>query len=408
MTRSFKCCKNKDFLNYCCVECLNIFHPSCLERCSQVVKLGGYKIFCSEECQTNSVERENQCSLFKKEIESLEKELNQKDRYIERLRRSSQVFEDVVSEAEKSLTSKLDNLNQRNSCLETEMQKLKDNEQEALSQLESFNTVKQNLEREINELSNLNRNLIVTIETLEKDNMVLAKEIKMLQRRLETLTDGGSVVTCQHTPSEDPLSERHRHQGPINATESTACDKSNSKPVEPRRQLLIVGGQNARGCALLFKRYTGRMFDVNCQVLPRTFFSRFVTVCGQLCANFSKNDHVVIFTSDFNVIRGKPIEESELEELLKLTSLTNISIVGCSYHLYRPVMNDLIHDQNDFVSTYLMKNNDINFVPIIASFYNGLIDYETKREIILFLLKKHNINSTARNFSQLTRDKSQT
>lgn len=55
-------------------------------------------------------------------------------------------------------------------------------------------------------------------------------------------------------------------------------------------------------------------------------------------------------------------------------------------------MNDLIQDQNDFVSTYLMKNKDINSVSIVASYHNGLVDYETKRKIILFLLKKHNNN----------------
>ena len=70
----FKCCQNKTFSNFCCIVCLNIFHPSCLERKPDWKQVEGYKIFCSLQCE-NLGDSLKQMTKLRKELDSKNKEL---------------------------------------------------------------------------------------------------------------------------------------------------------------------------------------------------------------------------------------------------------------------------------------------------------------------------------------------
>jgi hypothetical protein len=85
MEKSFKCCRNKDFANFICIVCCNVFHPSCIERLPNVVKLGGFKIFCSLECKLNQDDRCKQLDSLNAQIVNLQKEISNKNTYIAKL-----------------------------------------------------------------------------------------------------------------------------------------------------------------------------------------------------------------------------------------------------------------------------------------------------------------------------------
>lgn len=102
MNRNFKCCKNKDFSNFICVACNSVFHPSCMERMTDIVKVSGFRILCSESCQNIFNEKDHMEDEKSEKIDALVKELKEKDTYIKRLKRNSQTFENDVTEAEKS------------------------------------------------------------------------------------------------------------------------------------------------------------------------------------------------------------------------------------------------------------------------------------------------------------------
>ncbi|KAL3283523.1 hypothetical protein HHI36_006662 [Cryptolaemus montrouzieri] len=98
------CCANKPFKNYVCINCLGVYHESCMERLKNLKLLRGYKVECceKEEIQSNLL-RENQTlkniiqnefeeecrklleenCRFKEELENLKEELNLKDRKLE-------------------------------------------------------------------------------------------------------------------------------------------------------------------------------------------------------------------------------------------------------------------------------------------------------------------------------------
>lgn len=100
MEKGFKCCGSKEFRNYCCVTCTNIFHPSCLERYSGWLVVGGFKIFCSHDCQKKHLDNEEDRSKMKLELDRLTTEIAQRDMSITRLKRSTKDFEDELFQSE--------------------------------------------------------------------------------------------------------------------------------------------------------------------------------------------------------------------------------------------------------------------------------------------------------------------
>lgn len=107
MDRKFKCCRSRDFTSYCCTVCLGVFHPRCLDKMESAKKLGGYRIYCTDECESRDAERKQRQAKSDGEIDSLREECRQKDLFINRLKRQSHQFEQDVADAERSYVDKV-------------------------------------------------------------------------------------------------------------------------------------------------------------------------------------------------------------------------------------------------------------------------------------------------------------
>ena len=366
MSRSFKCCKNKEFSNYCCILCNAIFHPSCMDRSSEVVKLGSYKILCSLECKDQHEKMERLEETYRGKLKKLQNEIERKDKHIERLQRNSSALENEVSEAEDELSSKLKSINEQNSKLSGEIAALKKKEVELISQINSWNVTKNNLEQKIKDLTELNKNLLVSVNTLETENNSFGKDSKELRQK---------ILDTQ----------------PYDSSQSGATVRTINKQrasEQRKRQILLIGGENARGGGLLVKKLTNHLFDVNCQVKRRALLADFFRECEQLCKNFDKSDFVVIFMPYFDAKVGKSITDKELEQLVLIESKTNLIVVGCSYYVSRPVMNNFIHVQNSLMQSYF-KDKEVAFVPVLSTSKDGFLDYQSKVELLTFLVTNY-------------------
>lgn len=111
MAPTFKCCK-KAFIHYVCTECSQVFHKSCLMRKKNVQFTVDHKIKCngcnSRNPREDSGEESSllleEKSLLEKTISDLTVDSDEKDTYIQRLRREKDLLLDEAMRAEEELT----------------------------------------------------------------------------------------------------------------------------------------------------------------------------------------------------------------------------------------------------------------------------------------------------------------
>ena len=82
----FKCCKNKEFNYFYCVNCLSVFHKSCLLRSNKnsIKFLSDNKIKC---CDSISSDDEiNIIPIYEEKISELKEETDQMRKYIKKIK----------------------------------------------------------------------------------------------------------------------------------------------------------------------------------------------------------------------------------------------------------------------------------------------------------------------------------
>lgn len=389
MEKSFKCCKNKLFSNYCCIECNSIFHPSCMDRCQQAIKLGGYKILCSLICQTNSNERDDGRAAFQQEIESLQQEIRDKDRYLDRLKRNSRVFEDEVSDAEKSFALQLERINQRNSTLEDEIKEVRSQAENLTVELKSAMDLNQILEEKMRELTTLNRNMVTTIATLENDNQAYLIEVKELKLNLlniqeennaKQMSNGADMEDLRKTSecmmtsikvleSEKKVleSENKQYYSDIKTlhdkidklqsfsktkTLETNCRHLNNNagpgipgseniiieiPQElknhveksPARNILILGDQTVKNLDKPLRRYFEENVAIQTIVKPNASYKNVLDNLGSLVKNFTEDDVVIIGCGSNDLGSGKYPSIRYINNSIKSCLHTNVIFLSC-------------------------------------------------------------------------------
>ncbi|CAH1098908.1 unnamed protein product [Psylliodes chrysocephalus] len=402
MPTSFKCCK-KDFNNFVCVVCLGIFHPNPNCRRSAEITLEGYKIYCSAKCVEIS-KTENFTELhvaiadlnktlekkdilidkiqndFQEQIENLEstiskqyKDISDRDLHLDKMRKKSRDFTDEVEEAEQNYLKQL--IEKREKI--TKMDKEIIGFTKRISQLEeelqnSAERTKQK-ELELIESQVLNKQMIATIRTLEADNSIYSNELCQLRKRL---TSSGEFM--------EKLS-----------------DASNTgNKVIRKSQLLIIGDANVRGFISLFKKFTNRKFDINCQRLHKPTPSCILKHGSNLMKTLTKSDYVILFWGSQMAVSGKSIKDSHINELLNICKDTNLIVFGSPLFRNRPVLNRLIQEQNSsFCSKLKLKpENTANFVPVNFFTSNGILFYDEKTCLVQSIcgdLLSHTCNSSS-------------
>lgn len=84
MAGKFKCCK-KDANYYWCINCLSIFHSSCLSRMKKIKIIDEFKILCTESCKQNYNDKSFEISKLQNEMEKLKNNLIKREERIETL-----------------------------------------------------------------------------------------------------------------------------------------------------------------------------------------------------------------------------------------------------------------------------------------------------------------------------------
>ena len=197
MDKVFKCCGSREFKNYCCIQCLNIFHPSCLERTSGWIVIGGYKIYCSSECQERHIDEESSKQRLNSEIDRLENVLTQKDTTMARLKRRTKDFEDDVFENDDQNNLLIREQDAKIKGLDSELRVKKSKVEALQSELQNLGADLIRISGENKELRALKLDMLQTAKGLKSENCILNEENTELRLQLETCKRSKSNIEAQ-------------------------------------------------------------------------------------------------------------------------------------------------------------------------------------------------------------------
>lgn len=209
MGSKFKCCL-KPFNNLVCVRCLNVFHPSCLERKKGHILLLGYKVYCSSECEAEDSENEDKVTAYQKQLERLKVDLIQKDSYIRRQRKLSLDLESSACEIEGEYEKQKKAFHQNVSELKQKLAKMKDENMKLEEALERCSRDLEEANNKFRGVDETKKCMLTTIQTLDAENKVLSSEVLDLKtiykdfHTLKQVSDGCTQTEVPECASEVP------------------------------------------------------------------------------------------------------------------------------------------------------------------------------------------------------------
>lgn len=276
MKAKYSCCKDKDLSGFYCIVCFGVFHPSCLDRRKNVVKLGSHKIYCSGSCQEKHMDGELEAGNLREDIQGLKEEIEGREKYIQRLQRQSRDFEDEVLHTEQKYIDKLKELNdtiqRRNKELEEFRSKISILEKE----VDTMGSLKTKLEGDIRDLNNINKDMISTIKTLEVEKDSYQKEVKLLR-----------VAWDQNKSQYRSKNVAKRSVGG-NAVLKAACTR------DDRPKLLLVTGAIGRDLVHFLRARSGNSYHVQAFLKPNSSNQELIDTAVRNSIGFSKKDVVII------------------------------------------------------------------------------------------------------------------
>lgn len=427
MSTSFKCCRNKSQNNFICCACYSLFHPSCLERLNGHRVVDRNIIMCSQACvESFTGEAGSRTDELLSVIQELRSELQQKNEFIKRLKRSSTAFQEEASSAESELISEIDSLTELNGKLRVERDKL-------LSQLTNRICSDSSTQTTV---SLRNTHCQTALEQLCKST--LTERISLIDGCSQTISpvDNLSGEHCPGAslggyPGATPVSGNdHRTEMtalqdkcsqtefPINesslAAELNLCTdaprtipssgsniRSNglSYKTIDRPQMLVMGNKSSvLGCSSLIKKNSTIQFDINCQFGTRLLLEEIFDRFFDLSRRFTKRDYVILFYGNADAFKGtsSSVNEKLIGHILDKFSHTNLIIVGPPYAASRPILNNFTYESDLVFKKILCNGNDS-----LAKFfsfnefsndselnYYGNPSFNAKRKLVDHLISK--------------------
>lgn len=277
MEASYGCCKNKPLTGLCCVVCHEIFHPSCLQRRKDAVKIGFHKIYCSSNCQEKLLSEEERQSDFDKVIQGLREEIKGRDQYIERLRKQSRDFEDEVCNTEQGYIVKLRELGDTALRREAKLEELRIAIAGLQEELNALKDLNKKLNIDLGDMNTINRDMVETIRTLEAECETYGREAKLLQFELSQLKQ-----------------QSHNTKASKCLLMSGPTPKL-TRPKENRPRLLLVSGAFGRGLVDLLGKQSGGSYSMQAILKPNSTNSELISTAVENSKNFTKRDIVIVW-----------------------------------------------------------------------------------------------------------------
>ncbi|XP_074033082.1 uncharacterized protein [Leptinotarsa decemlineata] len=371
MLHKFKCCTKKDFGNYICIVCFDIYHPSCLERKNGFVKIKQHKFLCSTECQTIFESNEGIVSDLNDQITSLTGLLKEKDSVISRLRRRTQDFEDMALESEQELLTKLEESKSIIDDLQKKLQAIKLDYDELLKVIARNEEYIQSLVKDKQELDTLQRNMLSAFSTLEADNKCLQSELQTLRDNTEPENQVNSVPKCYRDAST--FNDNSANQSiplnqsiPIHSVLTSQLRPNNSFSSSKRKMLLLSDDNGKHLCKALSNCKNLTKFIIESIHKPGGKFADILESVDLLSKDYTQKDVIVILAGKGDFESNKHPKVKDIWSKIKNCLHTNIIFLSCPTVIrkyfniiskFNMRLHDFLSKVNNFSEQYISLVN---------------------------------------------------
>lgn len=413
---TYKCCRNKELQNYCCVSCNNIFHKSCIER-KNVIIIESHKIYCSKKCEEKNAESE--ISSLKLTIDQLNLEIMERDNYIKTQKQASQIFEDDVIEIENHYNIQIKNQQEKIKVLEDKL--LENNnkkiEDDIAACLNCENIMKdcKDFKIKLKKLDALNNGLQKKLEIHEINNNKLKDKIKQLKNAQsqgdkntkntenQNKANDNVVQTATHLKINDEITHIdtdiivvednaettqdnvHTHQecqkAPINVNLNNM--KNNETHTGSSRKMLLLCDEHGQDLGRqLLKYFNKSLLMVQSIVKPGASFSGVIEDIESLTKNFTLLDYVVIIAGSNDFLnRTYPLFRI-INQKIKQCTHTNIIFTTVPFNGNKK-LNHFIYKFNIRLSEYVFKLNKYSEGNIQLIDLNNTKGYKKNNSVVL-------------------------
>lgn len=372
MASTFICCKNKPQKSYLCVVCNNLMHKSCSER-RNITVINKNLIWCSEKCAENAVKPEDSVTdsmrHYEVTIQNLEKEIQEKDRYIQRLKTLNKDLEQEMLEYDHK------------------------SEKIILEQSREIVELKNEMKQSLEESLNIHKNILKTTVDMGTQTIFLA-QTNMKTHSIECQTMTERINSCKqtekppHTPNGDTQTELSEEQIEearlLNALIKINITKSTQTPIWPdqykeekllkptpirskqkldtgKPQLLLLTNAKLRGFGRIFKEYTNNGFDINMQYIHKGTFDDLIARSQNYIHKMKSQDAILLFVGPENAIKDKGIKSIQLQNLYKNGKPANVLVAACPFSKNRTILNKFIK-KNNLELKRATENTNITYI----------------------------------------------
>lgn len=418
MTAKFNCCK-KDFKSFVCLGCFNVFHPSCLNRGTNVKIEKGHTIYCSKKCEekvemhdknfnTNELyanihklklelyqkdellERMEQnytkkINTLEKEINSLNNDAKEKEAFYNKKLTASMKFEEEVLENEETYLKNMRNLAEKNNKLQQKIIELNKENDKLEAKVEEYKKLMEIKIQEADRLSIYIKEMLLSIKTLENENIFYANEIDKIKMNAmanlncaslnvaETMDIGNEDCNSNQCSGEKNTEDCNRSHTCVdsgvivgthleNLDDRYNSDMNNSTKdivVEAKRRskILVIGDESARHItSWLHLLVDTSKYVIDGVVFPNMELLELSKMIGKYSLHHSNKDFVICIFNTSNVSNHKTLNTAA-HFLLPLSKTTNLIILSkCNHHLDIMVENLF----NSRVNSYKVRNRNVS------------------------------------------------
>lgn len=394
-------------------------HKSCSER-RNITVINKNLIWCSKKCAEDAIKLEDNIidsmKQYEDTIKSLRKEIEEKDRYIQRLKICNRDLEQEMLEFDQISHRKIE----EQSLVITE---LKDEIRKSLAESRIMTKTTSKILVDTG-----TQTTYLSHRSPNKTQSVVCQTESKLNCSSSTQTETELV---QHGSTQTELSEEEIEEVrylnallKINVTKSTQTSPQPKKCLEtkppytkqndtetkgkrhPSKPQLILLTNLKLGELMNFKEYTNHTFDINMQYIHKGCFDDLVVHTENYVHRLNSQDALVMLLGPENAITGKGINLDRLQKLIMNTKQTNVFISACPLSGNRSVLNNFIQKINSEIKQSV-DNTNITFIEttqiippqIITSIISW--EYQSLNNLIKHISKK--LQSTLRENEGLER-----
>lgn len=320
---------------------------------SRIKKLNSELDMKNKELEENDMKQEEALRDCMETIIKLQEEIKEKDKFIQRLRLSSQDLQDMMADAEHGYIKDINDQKRTISELKEENLAMMERNQKLIVENESVKGKIDEMTSTIEELVNIRRDMIISIETLEQETKLYMEEVKQLksEKQFKNKISVKSSEKENNQKFKSLISNQHYSH---------------------KRKILLVTTSHGRDLAYYMSTKLSK-YSI-CSLVKSGADDRvLVHTALEMSEKFTSNDMVILWTKEvrLNLIKDF-IESTQHTRTVIISQPYRYDIRNANQEIYKNNLNFLqaVHRKNIKTTRFLDSNNILRKKNYASNGYN--------------------------------------